>query len=268
MLILSSLFVFIFGLAIGSFIAAYSYRLQNGVSITDGRSFCDNCGKQLTWYDNIPLFSYLFLLGKSRCCKKRISPRYPIIEFSVAAIFSLIYLTLLNCTGLEVAGSLCSYNSHWGALTLPYFLFVAGVLAMIFIIDWESQIIPDELVYILFGSFLLLQIFSGLPIYVPLLTGFSFAFMLLSLNLLTFGKGMGLGDVKFALVAGLVLGWPLSIVWMFLSFVVGAGVGIVLIFAKKASFGKHIPFGPFLVFALLFTLLFGEKLLVLFPYLR
>ncbi|MDP3994359.1 MAG: A24 family peptidase, partial [bacterium] len=92
-------------------------------------------------------------------------------------------------------------------------------------------------------------------------SGFISAFFLLLLHLITKGKGMGLGDVKFAILGGLVLGWPYFVVWLFLSFIIGAVAGIVLILAKKASFGKKIPFGPYLVISFWLTMIYGNWLL-------
>src|SRR5437868_3513635 len=97
----------IFGLIVGSFLAAYSYRLPREISIVHGRSWCDNCKAPLHWYDNIPLFSYLLLGGRCRNCKKKISIRYPIIEGSTAIAFTLLSLNLYRfINSLPIVGSL------------------------------------------------------------------------------------------------------------------------------------------------------------------
>ena len=97
-------------------------------------------------------------------------------------------------------------------------------------------------------------------LFTSLLTGFGAALFLLILNLATLGKGMGLGDVKLAIPLGMLLGWPNTFYWMTLSFVLGAAVGVFLIAIGKAHFGKHIPFGPFLVLGYLIILIAGSHL--------
>ena len=152
----------------------------------------------------------------------------------------------------------CWWVGKLGIFALPYFLFVFVVLAAIFIIDLEDQVIPDNLVFVLLiPMYLLLILNPTLGAYTKILIGLGSALFLLLINLITKGKGMGLGDVKLALFAGTLLGWPYTFVWMFASFLTGAVVGIILILIGKASFGKRIPFGPFLVFSLLIVLFFG-----------
>jgi prepilin signal peptidase PulO-like enzyme (type II secretory pathway) len=136
---------------------------------------------------------------------------------------------------------------------------------MIFIIDLEKRIIPDELS--LFGLVLVffsLLLFDPSSLYLHLLSGFGAGLFLLSLHIATQGKGMGLGDVKLALFLGSLLGWPWVAVWLFVAFLTGAIVGSILILSKKISFGKQIAFGPFLVMSLIITLIWGETLLRMF----
>jgi len=257
--------IFLFGLAVGSFLAAYTYRWSRGIKISKGRSFCPKCKKKISFFDNIPLLSYIFLHGKCRQCKKKISIRYPLIEFSTALVFVLIFYFLNNCT-TTVQGSflhapmVCGWKGLIGFWVLPHFLFIASALITIFVIDFEYQIIPDELVFLLFflTTFALI-LFSPDKLYQSLLTGFLVAISLLVLHLATRGRGMGLGDVKLALFGGLLFGWPLTYTWLFLSFIIGAVVGIILLAFKKAKMGKPIPFGPFLVVSFFITLFWGEK---------
>ena len=228
------------GLAVGSFVSAYSYRVPRSISWVRGRSFCPGCKKKISWFDNIPLISYLLLLGRCRSCRKKISPRYPLIELTTALSF--------------VAVSYFNYP--------VYFYFLIPILICIFVIDLEHQFIPDGLVF--FGivlTFFYFILVDKNTIYLNLLSGFISALFLLILHLITKGKGMGLGDVKFAILGGLVLGWPYFVVWLFLSFVIGAFVGVILILFKKARFGKKIPFGPYLVVSLWITIIYGNWLL-------
>ncbi len=226
----------VLGLVIGSFLGALSYRLPRGIDINHGRSFCETCKKQIRWYDNIPLLSYLILGGKCRDCHKKISPREPLIELASAIIFVFVGFNIIN-------------------------LILAAILITIFVIDLEHQIIPDELVYI--GIFVLILSFlisNNQLIFVNLLAGFISALILLFLNIVTDGKGMGLGDVKLALLIGSIVGINLFFVWLLYSFVSGAIVGIILIITKKATLKYKIAFGPFLIIGLVLTIYFGNSL--------
>ena len=232
------------GLLIGSFISAFTYRYPRGKNFFSGRSRCDSCNAEISWYDNIPLLSYLLLKGKCRNCKREISIRYPIIELGTAATFVIAFLFLPN---------------------FLFFLFIFSLLICVFVIDVEHQIIPDSLVFILiFLGVLYLAVFAPNEGYTRLGTSFLIASFFLIIHLVTRGHGMGLGDVKFALFPPLLLGWPLSFVWLFGSFLIGAITGIILIFLGKASFGKKIAFGPFLVISLYITLIFGNYISEIF----
>lgn len=236
--------IFLFGIVIGSFLSALSYRYPKDVSVIKGRSFCDSCGKAISWYDNIPLISYLVLAGKCRNCKKHISLRYPAIELVTGVGFSLIYLYQ----------NLLPYNFF-------FLIFIFCLLILIFIVDVEHQIIPD--VFIFFGIFVTVSYFIFIhfdPLFVNLFTGFAAALFLLSLNIVTRGRGMGLGDVKFALLGGFLMG-KFTFIWLLLAFLTGGVAGFILILGRKVGLKDRIAFGPFLVFALILTEVFGSLVL-------
>lgn len=233
------------GLLVGSFVSAYSYRVPRSVPWALGRSFCPGCKKKISWFDNIPVVSYLLLSGKCRNCKKRISLRYPVIEL----------VSGLSFVGL---GWVWGNYLHGSPIELLFMLFLFVITFSILVIDIEHQIIPDNMVFVAIASVFLYLVILDRPIYINLLSGFISAFFLLILHIITKGKGMGLGDVKFAILGGLVLGWPNTPIWMFLAFIIGAFVGIVLILFKRASFGKKIPFGPYLVVSLWLALIYGD----------
>jgi prepilin signal peptidase PulO-like enzyme (type II secretory pathway) len=195
------------------------------------------------WYDNIPLLSFFLLGGKCRHCNKNISWRYPAIEIGSSLGFLLIFL---------------KFGSS-GVLNLLWLWFVFLICLLIFVIDLENQIIPDELSFLGFVATFFVFIDSE-RFFPSILTGFLCALFLLLVNLVTKGKGMGLGDVKLALFLGAFLGYPLSITWIFLAFLTGAFLGVILILGKKASFGRPIAFGPFLVLSFIAVLLWGDRL--------
>ena len=138
----------------------------------------------------------------------------------------------------------------------------------ILIIDFEHQLIPDELIfwpYLFTLTILIMQNPDNL--YLPIFTGFAASVFLLLIHLITKGKGMGLGDVKLALFGGLFFGWPQTYIWIFLSFILGAVVGIILLALKKAKLGIPIAFGPFLIASFFITFFWGERLVpIILPF--
>ncbi len=195
------------GLMAGSFLAAYSFRLPRRISIAKGRSFCPNCRKQIDWFDNIPLLSFLILDGKCRHCRKNISYRYPLIEFFTALGFFYI-----------------AFNFYQTPVLAAFYLIIYCLSALIFIIDLEHQIIPDKLIFSGITMGFLYYLFTDAYFYPRFLAGFTAASFLLLIHLLTKGGGMGLGDVKFAVVGGLIVDLKFFLIWLFLSFFTGGMV--------------------------------------------
>ncbi len=259
------IFLLISGLVGGSFIGAYTYRLPRNIPISRGRSFCPSCKQKIAWFDNIPLLSFFLLKGKCRQCKKKISFREPLIELIAGVIFVLLGYFAYNCSGILLS-PICYWQQTVGHIFVPLFGILSLLFLAVLIIDLEHMIIPDELVS---ASFFLLFISAFVAnseqIYIRLFVGFAAATFLLFINLLTKGKGMGLGDVKLAIPAGFLLGIYAPI-WFFLAFLLGAFVGVILIAFKKAEFGKKIPFGPFLILSLFLCLFWGHLITnVFFP---
>ena len=239
------IFALIFGLIIGSFLEAYTSRAPIGEKISKGRSKCPHCKKQILAKDKIPLISFLLLGGKCRNCTSPIPRRCPIIELTTATLFTIMFLfqpqIIANIPWLSNLPSL---------LVTGYVLLITALLVATFITDFEYQIILDEIVFLGLIATLLLLIFYFPPFLYPhLVAGFVSALFLLSLHLITKGRGMGLGDVKLALFVGTVLGPFASFIWMFLSFIIGAIFGLVLLATKTKKFKDKIAFGPFLVIA-------------------
>ena len=246
------------GLIVGSFLGALTYRIPKGIGISKGRSFCPKCKKQINWYDNIPIISYIFLKGKCRNCKRKISFRYPLIEGATAILFfGICYLSpYLQGASLQV---LYDWQQMLGVFTLPFLLILASILIALFVLDLEHQILPDTLVftgYIILV--LILVVFTPQNLHELFFAGFISSMFFLFLYFITKGKGMGLGDAKFAIFAGTLIGLRYIPVWLFLSFVLGGIVGIFLLIFGKAKMKTRIAFGPFLIISLVVTLLFGE----------
>ncbi len=251
----SSLLV-VLGLVVGSFLTCVSWRLPRGQSFWQGRSRCPKCKKVIPFFCNIPLFSYIFLQARCFYCRKKISVRYPLIEGAAALLFlfsgAFFYLIQSN---LPWMGAL-------GVFALPFWLFLAALFLLILIIDWEDQIIPDRLVYLGLIVCLVAILLSGQEIFfLNLLAGLLAAAFLLSVYLATQGRGMGLGDVKLVLLLGLVLGPKGVLISLFLAFLTGAVVGIILILAGRGRWKQKIAFGPFLVLGFVLVSFLGERLI-------
>jgi leader peptidase (prepilin peptidase)/N-methyltransferase len=244
-MILQVISLFILGLVFGSFISALTWRYPRRISVNKGRSICPKCKSQIAWFDNIPLLSFIFLGGKCRKCKKPISFRYPFIELATALGFVTIGYFTASSQGMS--------------LQIVYSIVIFLILEAIFIIDLENQIIPDSFVFA--GLFVALFI-NHYSLIIALFAGLLAATLLLLIHLITKGRGMGLGDVKFAVLGGLLVGPKLFLIWLFLAFLTGAIVGIILILGKKAGLKSQIAFGPFLILAIPLAIVYGDKILL------
>lgn len=254
---MSAIFTFILGALIGSFLAAYSYRAPRNIPIQKGRSFCPNCHHTIAAYDNIPLISYILLKAKCRHCHKKISPRYFLIELSTALLFVAGFLFMPSIsTNLQFLP-----DSYFLSLFSVFILI--SIFVFVFVVDFEHQLILDKSVFFGIGFVLLLYLLTDTPLFLNLFAGFCASLFLLTIYLLTLGKGMGLGDVKFAILGGLILGPSLTVSWMLLSFILGAIVGLGMIASKNAKLKSKIAFGPFLVAALLLVMFFGFDIISL-----
>ena len=251
--------LFLFGAAIGSFLNVVIYRSVKGESWVRGRSKCDDCGKQLKWYDNIPLLSYILIRGKCRYCKTPLSLSHPVIEFMTGALFVWWFW---------IGSVFFRLTTHPFTVIQPIFWLIVGVcLVVVFFADVRYMIIPDEAVVVLTVMTLCYRValvvagvmdpadFLKTLLATGIVTGFFY-----SLWFLTKGRGMGFGDVKFAIPFSLLLGWPNAFLGTFLAFFFGAVIGIGLMASKKKTFRQALPFGPFLVLSILVTLVSGTQI--------
>ena len=251
-----SFFIFILGLVIGSFLNVCIYRLPRGESLLHPPSHCPQCGKLIKWYDNIPLLSYLLLRGRCRHCSSGISFRYPLVE-ALTGIFFLF-----------------SFFRHSpGILTFPLFLsflkhlIFISFLIPVFFIDLKHRIVPNRLSYgvLICGLLLSLPTRSFFSSLVGLGIGGAIFLIIRFLGAFFLKvESMGMGDVKLAAGIGAFLGWRLTLVCFFLSFLLGAIVAIFLLLTRVKRRKDRIPFAPFLVAAALISLFWGEKFFSLY----
>lgn len=234
--------VFVTGLLIGSFLNVVICRIPLKGSIVFPGSHCPQCQIRLRWYELIPVVSYVMQKGKCRRCGSSISVRYPIVEFFTACIFGLLY----NYLGL-----------NFQLITALYF---TSVLIPIVFIDLQHQIIPDELN--LTGGILgLLTVAIGKIIVVDALLGaFTGGIIMLLIAIVSRG-GMGGGDIKMMAWMGLFLGWKMTLLALFLSFIIGGLGSLLLILFGIKKRKDFIPFGPFLAIGGFTAYVFGTEIL-------
>ena len=262
---------FVFGLVVGSFLNCVIYRLENKKSFLRGRSFCPHCKHYLSWQDLIPVLSFFILGGKCRYCKKPISWQYPSVEIATGILFVLIFQFLKLDFYLDF--------KVW-ALNFLYFSFIFCLLVIIFVFDLRHYIIPDRAVFAASIAAFIYQLFKIFnfnvfnlfeiwkfkienfqPLIPIIMSAAGASFFFLIIVLISRGNWMGLGDVKLAFFMGLFLGFPDILVALFLAFLIGAIIGLGLIYFKKKKLKSEIPFGPFLVFSTTLSLFFGEKII-------
>ncbi len=230
------LIVFVLGLCIGSFLNVVILRLEKEESL-GGRSYCPHCKHQLAWLDLIPVFSFLFLGGKCRYCHAKISIQYPLVELATALMF-LVISTIAS------------------GLAFFFMAYVWCSMIVIFIYDLRHYIIPDV---VLFPA-----IIVALPYHLSfnyLVAAVAASGFFLLIFLLSRGKAMGFGDVKLAILMGLLLGLAGVLVALVLAFWLGAVIGIVLMLLSKKGLKSQVPFAPFLIAGTFLALLWAPQIM-------
>lgn len=236
------IFNFIVGIVCGSFFNVVGYRVPKEESIVFPASHCPNCGHKLGPLELIPIISYIFLGGKCKECKKKISLIYPIFELLTGLMFALsAYLF-----GFSI--------NHIIAIT------VVSVLLIIIISDIRYLIIPDEV--LLIGTILVLLekiILGGWRLGLDTLINGIFAFLIMYMvkiigDFMFKKESMGGGDIKLLFFFGLFLGWELSLISIFIASFIGLPISLYILLKNKSHI---IPFGPFLSIAAI-ILLFSQ----------
>lgn len=246
-MLLQLFFTFCFGTAVGSFLNVVIDRSASGESALMGRSRCDFCKKRLKAFDLIPVISFLILKGKCRYCHKKLSFQYPLVEIITGCLFAGIYL--LVAPGI-------SPESYLKFILLAS---VAAAFLTIFIADIKYMLIPDLAIVISSFGAAGLSLLSG-NLGINLLSGVGALALLLIIFLITRGRGMGFGDVKLAFALGLFLGYPQVLIAIYLSFLTGAAVSLILILLKKKKLKNQIAFGPFLISGAVMSFFWGEAI--------
>lgn len=257
---LYAVFLFVFGLVIGSFLNVVIYRYNTGRGI-GGRSACMSCGKVLRWYELLPVLSWAVQRGRCRGCGARVSAQYALVELATGLAFLLTALSFAR-RGLDPLAHLAPF-----ALALASW----SLLVVIFVYDLRHKIIPDGFVYAfaaaaLFGTlllggegnFLFWAVAAGPILFLPFW----------ALWAVSGGRWIGLGDGKLALGMGWMLGLGLGVSAVIMGFWIGAAAAVAVILAgrlksggKRLTMKSEIPFAPFLVLGLGLAFFFGIDVL-------
>lgn len=291
-----AVFGFILGLILGSFSKATAERVLHRKSLR-GRSYCPGCKKELRWYDLFPVFSYFILRGRCRFCKNPI-PKEDLLTEIVTGFLTafVLWVSFPQLSNLNFFFNL-NINLLPLLLNLIFESFVICILVIIFWVDLKSGLIPDKITFpAILIAILYLLISSGLEswffyqnflaspfskylmfpqsgylvdhlmriwqnVFLSFVSASALAAFFIILIVITRGRGMGWGDVKYIFFLGLALGFPNIILSTMSAFLLGACVSLVLIVIKRKHFGQTIPFGPFLSLGAIFSLIFGNQII-------
>ena len=259
----------LFGLVVGSFLNVVIHRfpimLERGwaaecadfrqepppvfepLTLAKPRSRCPRCGHQITALENIPLISWMVLRGRCRGCKAAISPRYPLVELLTGCLFAF-----------------AAYRLGFGVASVGAFAFIAALIALTGI-DFDTQLLPDDITLPLLWLGLLLNAFSAFTDLKSAVFGAIAGYLALWLvfwgfKLATGKDGMGYGDFKLLAALGAWLGWQMLPLTILLSSFVGAVIGLGLMVFARHGRNVPIPFGPYLAIAGIIAMFWGKPL--------
>ena len=233
--------IFIFGIVIGSFLNVCIYRIPKKEDIVKINSHCMSCNYNLKWYDLVPLFSYIFLGGRCRKCKTKLSIQYPLIE----GLNGILYVLVVAMNGFTIESLL--------------YCLMFSALVTLSVIDFRTYEIPFGInLFIL--ALGLIRVAMDYKNFLNYLIGFiSVSGFLYLLYLLTKGRGIGGGDIKLMAVSGLMLGWKCNILALAFGCIIGSVIHLI---RMKVSKEDHVlALGPYLSIGIMIAALWGESLL-------
>ena len=236
---MSYIIVFILGSIWGSFSNVCIHRLPDNKSVSRGRSYCPSCKKQIRWYDNIPIFSYVFLKAKCRDCSARIGIKYFIVELICALSFVLVF-----------------YLFGFSLTTLLFFI-LSIFFVIIFFIDLKHFIIPNQLTFPLMAIGFFKTFNPNLnqyffPNLIDSMIGGVVGYLIIWIIIFAYKKlrkkeGMGLGDAKLLSAIGFWFGWMSIPFILFFSSFIALAYALPSLLNKSKNMSSSIPYGPYLV---------------------
>ncbi|MEX0621595.1 MAG: prepilin peptidase [Candidatus Woykebacteria bacterium] len=274
-MIFQTFLVFVLGLAIGSFLNVVAYRSVQGGSVFFARSKCPHCKVDLKSADLIPIVSFIQLKGKCRYCGEKISWQYPLVELTTGFLFAFTYIYWGNLAGFQFPETSVQYlfAGNWLLATsyFTYLLFVVGVLIVLFVTDIRDGLLPNSVILpsaALVGAYKLALLVFGYMVpqnlLLDLVVAFVAAAIFFAIVYISGEKAMGGGDVKLIFLIGLIVGWPVLLLSLFVGFLTGALVAVMLLLIGKKRFGETIPLGPFLTIGAFVSLFWGQEIIELY----
>ncbi|AUI38330.1 MULTISPECIES: prepilin peptidase [Geobacillus] len=236
------LLLFLYSLLLASFFNVVGLRVPVGESIIRPRSHCPACGRTLSAMELIPVVSYVAQKGRCKGCGGRISPLYPLMELTTAA--------LLTAAPMWIG---------WGGRLIVAWTLIS-LLAIIVVSDLRYMLIPDRVLLVFAGLFLMERLVIPFLPWVDMLIGAAVGFSLLWLIAVLSNGGMGGGDVKLFAVLGMVLGWKMVLLAFFLATLYGTIIGLIGMALGRVRRGKPMPFAPAIALGSLTALFFGDQL--------
>jgi len=243
---LELLTIAVFGLCIGSFLNVCAYRLPLGESVVHPRSRCTSCGRLLSWFDNLPVVSWVALRGRCRTCGEPVSWMYPAVEIVTALVFAVTYLTY----GLTL-------------LSLVRVIFGCALIVL-FVTDLQHKILPNVITLpgIVIGFVCSLFLPPGwVSSLIGILVGGGVLFAIAEVYYRVRGQeGLGMGDVKLLGMIGAFLGWKLVLLTLVFASLTGSLAGGMLIASGRGGMKYALPFGTFLAVGALFAATWGDPI--------
>lgn len=245
--------LFVSGAIVGSFLNVVLLRKNTGDSPWKGRSRCFSCGKKLSWFELIPILSFIIQRGRCRQCGSRISWQYPIVEFITALLAIAVYT---NFKSIFYFTAFC-------------------ILLLIAVYDFKHKIIDKHFLYI-FGGFAVAELIFRLAIakdfagtYIDILSSVTIFLFFYLLWKISMGRWMGRGDADLAFFLAIFLGYPYNLFMLLGSFWIGAICGIILLIVSsgRVTIKSEVPFGPFLAVSSFIAWYFSDVLKFIYDFL-
>ncbi|ADD02327.1 peptidase A24A domain protein [Thermoanaerobacter italicus Ab9] len=243
MKILLYILIFLFGTIIGSFVNVLIRRIPRKESIVYPPSHCPICEHELKTIDLIPILSYILLKGRCRYCGEKISIRYPAVEMLTGIVFLIIY-----------------HKFGLGFKAFSY-MFIAAILITVSFIDIDYKIVPNKIILVGFIGGIIFRILMYNYGLIDYIVGLILGGGILLLISLISGGEIGGGDIKLMALIGFFIGWKLTILVLFLSVIIGALGGVILVALKIKGGKDYIPFVPYISIAWFISILYGYKIL-------
>lgn len=237
----------LFGLLVGSFLNVVIYRLPRGKSVVWPASACGSCGRELRWFENVPVLSWVVLGAKCARCKAPISVQYPLVELTTAVLFVLVtWLTpvgpLLAARLLFVCALVVLFGIDLEHQLLPNVITLPGVVVGVIFSLVNPPGLRDSLIGVVLGGGVLYAIAAGYYVWRR-------------------EEGLGMGDVKMLAMIGAFLGWQAVLLTLVLSSISGAVIGVAMMALQRGDMKYALPFGTFLAIGALVAMLAGQPII-------